>query len=625
MNTVNTTKVMLFLVALSLGLVAPISNAFAQAAGGGKGDPVSVSAQLDRTTVYINDSAVLTISVEGSSSPDRPALRLPDGIDGEFLGGGDNSSTFTAIINGSVQKRVTHQYQFRYRLTPAREGVYAIPGPEVTVSGRVYSAPPVRLAVVRPEQGGDFALRVEADNRDLYVGEPTRLRIVWTLAADVKSASFSRMPGLDAFELGTPRDRFPSGRAGGEDSSRVEVSMFGRTVVGTRGSETVSGKQLTTLTFDVVIVPNSSGTHDLGPMSITFDAVTGQRQRSFFDAPWDDPSITRRMSVMSDPVAVKVKPLPEAGRPADFTGLVGRYTLKTMAEPTSVSVGDPITLKLIVDGPDPTSRIEPPDLARLPDFGAFKISSEGWRDDSGDLPGPRAFSTTIRVTDAKTTEIPALEIPSFDPERGEYFRARSVPIALTVRPTREITSADAVGAMPRPIPVGPTTSLDSAGAGPVANSGGAWVLADEGGGLFETVRSPLVAGVLIAPPLAFFAATLVRIKRQRDGHESARIARARREAVSSLTRAPADSLSPAAIATALRRYAGAILRINPDAVTPVDCDGGERGDAHELAEIGRVLGDCDAGRFGGSPESAGALAARALAALEGRAPKGDPA
>jgi len=622
MNSHCVSSIVLMLGVLALALASTPRPALAQTSAPAA---IEVTARLATDRVYINDSVDLTIAVEGSSSPDRPTLRLPEGVEAEFAGGSDNSSTSTSIINGRVRKRDKHEFIFHYRLTPTREGTFTIPIPDVIVAGRAYSAPPVAFTAVRPGQSDDFILRVEFDRRELFVGEPTRMRIVWNLGASVSNVSFSRLTGIDGFEIGTPRDRVPAGQRASDDRT-VEVPMLGRTVVGVWGDEVVRGRSVRTLSFDVIVVPKSPGRHELGPMSVTFDV--GARQRSVFDV-FEDRSSARRASAMSDPITIDVKPLPEKGRPADFGGLVGSYTLRTMAEPKSVSVGDPITLKLIVDGPDPTSRVEAPDLARVPGFGAFKLSGEGWRVDSGELPGPRAFSTTVRVTDPKAAEIPAIEIPYFDPGDAKYKLARSEPLPLLVRPTREITAADAVGSgRALPLPLTPATSLDSASPGLVANAQGAWVLADEGGGLAEAVRSPLVAGVLIAPPLAFLGATVLRVRRERATREDAVIAHARREAVAALR---SGSTPAPQLAASLRRYAGAVLRMNPDAVTPIDCAGGSDSagagsraprQAPELAAISDVLGACDAARFGNIPEDLGGLAVRALAALEGRAKEG---
>ncbi len=44
------------------------------------------------------------------------------------------------------------------------------------------------------------------------------------------------------------------------------------------------------------------------------------------------------------------------------------------------------------------------------------------------------------------TSIPPVSIPCFDPEQGQYRRAASAAIPVQIRPTTEVTAADAVGA-----------------------------------------------------------------------------------------------------------------------------------------------------------------------------------
>src|SRR5258706_7217094 len=104
-------------------------------------------------------------------------------------------------------------------------------------------------------------------------------------------------------------------------------------------------------------------------------------------------------------------------------------------------------------------------------FEKFRLSSDGWKVDSGNLLGPRAFSTTVRVSDAGVKEIPAIAIPYFDPREGTFKRATAGPVPLTVRAAREVTASDAVGSSPRAsAPAGPATVLESAGTGLVANT-----------------------------------------------------------------------------------------------------------------------------------------------------------
>ena len=165
----------------------------------------------------------------------------------------------------------------------------------------------------------------------------------------------------------------------------------------------------------------------------------------------DHPSLARfnfchdRSISRSQPVTLNVRPLPTQGRPANFTGLVGQFSIDASAQPTQVSVGDPIDLRVRITGPEPLDRLLAPDLARDPAFaGPFRLSADGLRLDSSQNSGSRTYSTTLRATSDRVTRVPPVELAYFDTRAGEYRVARSQPIPLTVRPTRQVTAGDAI-------------------------------------------------------------------------------------------------------------------------------------------------------------------------------------
>ena len=80
---------------------------------------------------------------------------------------------------------------------------------------------------------------------------------------------------------------------------------------------------------------------------------SGFRYPSYFNNDFFDKSVKgahERFLVRSKPIRLEVKPLPRAGRPEDFSGIVGKFSLSVKAEPTVVSVSDPITLELRLSG-----------------------------------------------------------------------------------------------------------------------------------------------------------------------------------------------------------------------------------------------------------------------------------
>jgi hypothetical protein len=141
-----------------------------------------------------------------------------------------------------------------------------------------------------------------------------------------------------------------------------------------------------------------------------------------------------------------VRPIPAEGRPSGYNGLIGSYTLRTMATPTTANVGDPITLRAELSGAEPMTGADSlPDLSDDPRFkGAFRVSAEGWSEEQPRERGRRVFVTTLRALSDDVTSIPSITLHTFDPEAGAYSTVLSDPIQLDIRAVREATIADAV-------------------------------------------------------------------------------------------------------------------------------------------------------------------------------------
>ena len=570
---------------------------------------IDVACSVSADTCYAGDGVDYVVNVTGASSPDRPTIELPTGLSLEFVGGSDRSSRFVAIDgNGRKTERVDAGYVFQFRLIAGRPGQYFVPAPKVKVNGKEYDGTPVRLRVIEPENDDNFAMTISVVNDSPYIGEPVTLKVRWQLAANVKNISIAALPGQDAFELATPHDRVPTGQQ--NDPTRVEFQMFGRGVVGLWSQETIKGQTVRVLTIEQVLVPKEAGKIDLGPMSIAFDAVVGQKPRSFFDAPWDARDMTRRVVSRSNAVTLRVRSLPEADRPADFGGLVGEYSIKTSASAAKVGVGDPLTLTATITGPDPLGRVELPVMDQQRGFaGAFKVSPEGWHADTSPESNPRLASISIRAAEASVSAIPSLQFAYFDPKRGEYRVARSEPISLSVRPTKVVTSADGIGGAGA-VPSGsPATPMVPTAGGLLANSSSVDVLRNEAWSLSAAARSPMGVTLLTAPIAGFAAAAWI-VRRAGTSSTTRRaLARERRRATAAIQRAATAT----GVSDALHSYVGALLGRDATTLTAEDS-------AHAVAEqwpmpgrdLLRLLRECDASTFGDTPANLDSLRARAL-------------
>ena len=96
--------------------------------------------------------------------------------------------------------------------------------------------------------------------------------------------------------------------------------------------------------FQTTATAIKAGTFPLGPATWSLAVVTGQR--NFFGM-----AESHQANFSSDAPEIQVLPVPADGAPPAFNGALGDFSLAEYeASPTSVGVGDPITLKVRIAG-----------------------------------------------------------------------------------------------------------------------------------------------------------------------------------------------------------------------------------------------------------------------------------
>jgi len=122
------------------------------------------------------------------------------------------------------------------------------------------------------------------------------------------------------------------------------------------------------------------------------------RSRDIFDSFFDDPFSrnTKRVGIQSNPVAIEVMPLPEKGRPSDFSGAVGRFSITSSVNKTEVKTNEAITLKVIISGTGNIKIVPQPKIDFASDFEVYdpKIS-ENIKRNSGQVSGSKSFEYVI--------------------------------------------------------------------------------------------------------------------------------------------------------------------------------------------------------------------------------------
>jgi len=607
------------LIAVLWAVLLTVCAGYAQAQIVRDTEPVEVRAGLSPDRTFVGSPTTLEIEVSGATSAEAEPPRAPQGVTVRRSGMSVLPAP-TLIVNGERTYTGRDRVLIRFQITPTEPGEIEIPGTTVRVGRDRYRTNPVTLVAIEPRRAEGFEVVVMPETDRAYAGQPVRVRVRATLPRELSDLSITGelAPEGSGVQVGMPSDQ-----AWLDGATRVgQIDFLGEPSAALLDLDPDIGPTgALAIELERVLTPTQPGTITLGPLASVFTApqrlVDGGR-----GSQTNPPGLVRYMA-RSEPISLRVLPLPAQGRPPHFTGLVGRASVESSASPTEVLVGDPIELVVRIEADDPIDRVEPPPLARQPGLDdSFKLSPDGWELVERSS-GAVTYRTVVRARRSSISELPGIELAYFSPESERYEIARSEPTPIQVSPTRAVTASDAV--------VGTDANTDAEPAGPIISRGAGVranyaepraLLIDESPNPFDRLSDATWAAVLGIPPAVWAISMAIGWARSPGVVARRRRRNAARRARRSIRGATDD---PAAIAAAVRRYVADRHRVPAASLTNEQCVEMLELDGYQsdlLENIRGILDRCARAEFSGQRVELGDLpssAAQAIASLS-RAP-----
>jgi hypothetical protein len=442
------------------------------------------------TAIYPGQMFTYSIIVEGGGQPEKVDLTPIDKFHPQPAGGGSQMS-------GPIGQMTTAYFQ-NYAITAGEAGTMVLPGVAVVVDGKTYTTNAVEVTVSKPGTTDRMTLEFSVSPTKCYVGQPLVMKVRWIVTVQVQDAGFI----VPVFKTDDFYIEDAPQTPGSQQSQQVAIHDVPVTV--TEERQTIKGMQAAVVSFSKVLIPKRPGKIALEPVSVSVNMAVGQVRTSNPFEPYQ--MKFERVSVKSQPVELDIQAMPETGKPAEFYGLVGRYTISASATPTKVSVGDPITLTIRIGGSPYLKPIQWPPLEKMPGLiDNFKIPSEKASPvvDNGE----KVFTQTLRATSDSVAEIPAIPLAYFDPDTGSYAVAKTKPIPLEVAPTKVLTNADVQGIGSGPV----SRQIEAMKEGFAANYYGPDALTDQSFSILSMVSSPPFAILWSLPFVAFVASVVYKL------------------------------------------------------------------------------------------------------------------
>jgi tetratricopeptide (TPR) repeat protein len=408
---------------LRLGLALALLVAMCASAVSLPGQQVDVSVQgPDPAVVNVGAVTVAQIVVDGPIGLAGPPKPPP--VDGLIVDVGSPSRRqFSTYVNGRTTVSITESWTVE--IYPKRPGRFAIPAFDVMLTdGSTRRVESIRFEAVRDADSDLARLSVVGSASRVYVGEPWRVLVEVRLDDRIEPNIGQIRSGDRYHDLQVRADWFDgfdlAGTPERNEDGNVNVVCNQRLQPASGEYVEEDGRRWRRYRFELEFMPVSSGEVELdGPLlrySVPQRGRFGEQRR-------------REAFAYAEPMRLTVAPLPAEGRPASFSGAVGRFTMTATAEPTKLRVGESLKLRLRVAG---TGNFGDFDAPRLPDLEGFhEFGRTETRDEDGLIV---TYDLTPLATTA--TAIPSLPFSYFDTRPGieGYRTVNTEPITLEVLP-----------------------------------------------------------------------------------------------------------------------------------------------------------------------------------------------
>jgi hypothetical protein len=408
-------------------------------------DDFQISDSLDRNQIALNEQAVLSLTVSGSSN-NLPQPQLPGLPDFQIYNAG-RSQNFT-WINGKASASVTYNFV----LTPLKEGRFTIPALRMQFGGTTAQTTPLVLDVVKGDAAAISAggAREEGASRPVAAHGASPVFITGTVN---KTSVYVGEPIIYNFRL---YNRVPL--LSRPNYQPPEMTGFWAEDLPPQRNftESVKGVPYNVTEVRTALFPSTPGKAKVGSASLTVnlenfgsDPMGSDFFAQFFGRGEDK-------TLRTEPISITVRPLPEP-KPENFNGAVGKYTLTAQLDKEKIAVGDPLTLTLTVSGTGNIKSLPDLSIPPLTNFRTFDANAAtNIEKKDGQVSGSKVYKTVLIPIASGELTIPSVPFVFFDTESRSYKTIKSRPLTVHVVPGATGSAGSAPNWGQTPAPTGGT-------------------------------------------------------------------------------------------------------------------------------------------------------------------------
>ena len=392
-----------------------------------------------QTNVAVGEQFMIrfTVNKQGTNfvGPDFKGLNVLSGPNVQ-------TSSSYSNINGKMSQSMSISYT--YYLRAVQEGDFSITPAHIKVEDKEYETKEITVHVSKqaprtnpgnsanpstPQQDqtelnkNDLFIRASVDKTNPYLGEQVILTYKIYTKVPIAQIGINKLSSFQGFwtkSLLDPQETLK------------------------QSNETINGVDYVTAELRrIALFPQKTGKLSIDAMELACvaqirQANTRRSSNSFLDSFFDDPFFGGTQNIqkvlLSNPINLDVKPLPQNNKPINFSGAVGTFSLNGNINKSSLKTNDAITLRLTVSGKGNIELIDRLKIDFPTDFEVYepKILDNLKTSSSDGVSGTRTFEYLLIPRNPGEFVIDPVILSYFDLQKNSYQELQTTPFNIKV-------------------------------------------------------------------------------------------------------------------------------------------------------------------------------------------------
>ncbi|MBD3589642.1 BatD family protein [Bacteroides sp. GM023] len=384
-------------------------------------DKVSFTASAP-DAVVVGDQFRLSYTVTTQKIKDFQAPSIK-GFD-VLMGPSRSQQSNTQIVNGNVTS--TSSITFTYILMANTAGEYTISGASIVADGNQMVSNSVKIKVLPQDQSNNGGQNSSSNNNSSIhssSGTTVSNQDLFITASASKTNVFEQEAFVLTYKIYTRESNLQLNNAKLPDFKGFHSQEIEMTTNAKWTPEHYQGRNYyTTVYRQFVLFPQQSGKLYIDPAQFQMTVGKPVQSADPFDAFFNGGSSVMEIkkNIATPKIAINVNPLP-VGKPSDFSGGVGEFTISSSINSKELKTNDAITIKLVISGTGNLKLISNPEIKFPDDFEVYdpKVDNQVRLTREG-LTGNKVIEYLAIPRHAGTYKIPGVSFSYFDIRSKSY-------------------------------------------------------------------------------------------------------------------------------------------------------------------------------------------------------------